>query len=76
MSKIKIEPNIKARLGRLLSNATVIPKKVTNAAIMKPARSISNKYAKSIDANAIHGSDSDDNAEIEGRFFFTAFERF
>ncbi len=33
-------------------------------------------YAKSIDANAIHGSDSDENAEIEGRFFFSAFERF
>jgi nucleoside-diphosphate kinase len=40
------------------------------------AGTIRNKYAKSIDANAIHGSDSDDNAEIEGRFFFTALERF
>ena len=40
------------------------------------AGTIRNKYAKSIDANAVHGSDSDDNAEIEGRFFFTAFERF
>ena len=37
---------------------------------------IRRKYAKSIDANAIHGSDSDENAEIEGRFFFSAFERF
>jgi nucleoside-diphosphate kinase len=37
---------------------------------------IRNKYAKSIDANAIHGSDSDANAEIEGNFFFSAFERF
>ena len=37
---------------------------------------IRNKYAKSIDANAIHGSDSDENAQIEGNFFFTAFERF
>ena len=36
---------------------------------------IRNKYAKSIDANAVHGSDSDENAEIEGRFFFNAFER-
>lgn len=27
-------------------------------------------YAKSIAANAIHGSDSDENAEIEGSFFF------
>ena len=37
---------------------------------------IRNKYAKSIDANAVHGSDSDENAEIEGSFYFTAFERF
>lgn len=40
------------------------------------AGTIRNKYAKSIDANAIHGSDSDANAEIEGNFFFSAFERF
>ncbi|MBI1770593.1 MAG: nucleoside-diphosphate kinase [Bacteroidetes bacterium] len=33
-------------------------------------------FAKSIDANAIHGSDSDTNAEIEGSFFFSQFERF
>ncbi|MDR2285277.1 MAG: nucleoside-diphosphate kinase [Sphingobacterium sp.] len=37
---------------------------------------IRNKYAKSIDANAIHGSDSDENAQIEGSFFFSQFERF
>ncbi|SKB91053.1 nucleoside diphosphate kinase [Parapedobacter luteus] len=37
---------------------------------------IRNKYAKSIEANAIHGSDSDENAEIEGNFFFSQFERF
>ena len=37
---------------------------------------IRSKYAKSIDANAIHGSDSDENAEIEGNFFFSQFERF
>jgi nucleoside-diphosphate kinase len=40
------------------------------------AGTIRNKYAKSIDANAIHGSDSDANAEIEGNFYFSAFERF
>lgn len=33
-------------------------------------------FAKSIDANAIHGSDSDENAAIEGDFFFSRFERF
>jgi nucleoside-diphosphate kinase len=37
---------------------------------------IRRKYAKSIDANAVHGSDSDENANIEGNFFFSAFERF
>ena len=40
------------------------------------AGTIRNKYAKSIDANAIHGSDSAENAQIEGNFFFSAFERF
>jgi nucleoside-diphosphate kinase len=37
---------------------------------------IRQRFAKSIDANAIHGSDSDENAQIEGDFFFTAEERF
>lgn len=33
-------------------------------------------YAESIGANAVHGSDSDENAKIEGDFFFSAFEKF
>jgi nucleoside-diphosphate kinase len=37
---------------------------------------IRQRFAKSIDANAIHGSDSDENAQIEGDFFFSADERF
>jgi nucleoside-diphosphate kinase len=37
---------------------------------------IRNLFAKSIDANAIHGSDSDENAAIEGSFFFSKFEQF
>ncbi len=37
---------------------------------------IRQKYARSIEANAVHGSDSDDNAAIEGDFFFGADERF
>lgn len=32
-------------------------------------------YAESISANAIHGSDSDENAQIEGNFFFSQLER-
>ena len=37
---------------------------------------IRNRFAKSIEANAVHGSDSDENAAIEGNFFFSSFERF
>jgi nucleoside-diphosphate kinase len=37
---------------------------------------IRNLFAKSIEANAVHGSDSDANAEIEGNFFFSGLERF
>lgn len=33
-------------------------------------------FAKSIEANAVHGSDSDENAAIEAAFFFSQFERF
>ncbi len=33
-------------------------------------------FAESIEANAIHGSDSDENAEIEGNFFFSETEQF
>ena len=33
-------------------------------------------FAKSIEANAIHGSDSDENAGIEGSFFFSQTEQF
>lgn len=33
-------------------------------------------YAKSIEANAVHGSDSNENAQIEGDFFFSQLERF
>jgi nucleoside-diphosphate kinase len=32
---------------------------------------IRKKYAKSIEANAVHGSDSDENAQIEGEFYFS-----
>jgi nucleoside-diphosphate kinase len=33
-------------------------------------------FAKSIAANAVHGSDSDENANIEANFFFSQTERF
>jgi nucleoside-diphosphate kinase len=40
------------------------------------AGTIRNKFAKSIEANAVHGSDSDENALIEGSFFFSALEKY
>lgn len=40
------------------------------------AGTIRNLFAKSIEANAIHGSDSDENAAIEGNFFFSGLEQY
>lgn len=37
---------------------------------------IRKKYAASVGENAVHGSDSDENAKIESDFFFSALERF
>ena len=37
---------------------------------------IRSEFAESKAKNAVHGSDSDDNAAIEGDFFFSAEERF
>lgn len=37
---------------------------------------IRKRFAKSIGENAVHGSDSDENAAIEGNFFFSNLERF
>lgn len=33
-------------------------------------------YATSLGENAVHGSDSDENAKIEGDFFFSGLEQF
>ena len=37
---------------------------------------IRRRFASSVGENAVHGSDSDENAKIEGDFFFSALERF
>ena len=37
---------------------------------------IRKNFAASVGENAVHGSDSDENAQIEGNFFFAATERF
>ena len=40
------------------------------------ANTIRKIFAASLGENAIHGSDSDDNAKIEADFFFSGLERF
>ena len=47
----------------------------TNPANAAPG-TIRAKYAKSIGENAVHGSDSDENAAIEGAFHFAGVEIF
>jgi len=37
---------------------------------------IRKSYAQNIEANAVHGSDSPENARIEAGFFFSEFEKF
>lgn len=39
------------------------------------AGTIRKDFGESIEKNAVHGSDSDENAMIEGNFFFSACER-
>ncbi len=41
-----------------------------------PEGSIRKQFGISIEANAVHGSDSNENAIIEGNFFFSQLERF
>ena len=38
--------------------------------------SIRKRYAESLQANAVHGSDSDENAAVEASFFFSKADRF
>jgi nucleoside-diphosphate kinase len=40
------------------------------------AGTIRKLYASSVGENAVHGSDSDENAKIEGDFFFSGLEQF
>ena len=40
------------------------------------AGTIRKLYAASVGENAIHGSDSDENAKMEGDFFFSGLERY
>lgn len=47
----------------------------TNPANAEPG-TIRKLYGSSLEANAVHGSDSDDNAHIESDFFFSRLECF
>lgn len=69
-------PIIAATLEK--ENAVADFRKLIGATNPKEAEAgtIRNLYATSIDANAMHGSDSDENAVIESGFFFSQFERF
>jgi nucleoside-diphosphate kinase len=60
------------------SNAVEDFRKLIGATNPKEAAegTIRQLFASSIEANAIHGSDSDDNAEIESDFFFSKLERY
>lgn len=60
------------------SNAVEDFRKLIGATNPKEAAegTIRNLFAESIEANAIHGSDSDENATIESDFFFSKVERF
>ncbi len=40
------------------------------------AGSIRKLFGKSIEANAVHGSDSNENAQLEANFFFSKLEQF
>jgi nucleoside-diphosphate kinase len=40
------------------------------------AGTIRKLYAESVERNAVHGSDSDENAVVEGSFFFSQLEQF
>lgn len=37
---------------------------------------IRKNFASSVGENAVHGSDSDENAQIEGNFFFSSLEQY
>lgn len=77
-------------LCEYMSSGTIVPmilekenavedfRKLIGATDPKKAEpgTIRNLFAKSIEANAIHGSDSDENAAIEGSFFFSGLEQF
>ena len=47
----------------------------TDPAMAEPG-TIRRTFAVSVQMNAVHGSDSDENAQVEADFFFSKFERY
>jgi nucleoside-diphosphate kinase len=73
MSSGAIVPMILEKENAVLDFRTLIG--ATNPANAEEG-TIRKKYAKSMGENAIHGSDSDENAAIESSFFFARIEQF
>ena len=69
MSKSEIIPMILEKENAVEDFRTLIGS--TNPADAAEG-TIRKQFAKSLESNAIHGSDSDENAAIEGAFFFPA----
>ena len=69
-------PIVAAVLGK--TNAVADYRKLIGATDPTKADegTIRKMFAKSIAANAVHGSDSDENANTESNFFFSQLERF
>ena len=69
-------PIVVARLEK--SNAVEDFRKLIGATDPSKAEegTIRKKFAKSVQENAVHGSDSDENAALEASFFFSKFDCF
>ena len=66
-------------IAAILEKDNAVPSFRTLIGATDPAKAEANTirklFATSLGENAVHGSDSDDNAKIEGDFFFSGLER-
>ena len=82
MDQFGWQTNVKALTGERDKNYLLHTQEVGDVVLkfINPAEAaegtIRKKYATSIGENAVHGSDSDENALIEGAFFFSGLEKF
>jgi nucleoside-diphosphate kinase len=67
-------------LAAILENDNAVETFRTLIGATDPAKAaegtIRKQFAESVGKNAVHGSDSDENAKIEGDFFFSKLEQF